>query len=156
MKARVNLRAIRNRKPLERPLCAATTRRTSPVVPVPRVRAALRLGGAASADTAAGEHRLQLSSRGTRLGDRNTSRLQAAQSDLVAPQMSDIEEEVIIEKEEDGKVNSRIIFRIGGLVDVFEVEDLTEKVSADHRHPSDPGSLAPACHSPSTEIGAVT
>ena len=36
---------------------------------------------------------------------------------------------VIIENEEEGEVTSRIVFRTGGLVDVFEVEDLTEKVS---------------------------
>ena len=56
-------------------------------------------------------------------------------TDLVAPQISEIEEEVIIEKEEDGKTTSRIIFRIGGMIDVFEVEDLTEKVGWPRRQP---------------------
>lgn len=56
----------------------------------------------------------------------------AAARDLVAPQLSDVEETVIIENEED---SSRIVFRIGGLVDVFEVEDLTEKVGWPRREP---------------------
>ena len=66
--------------------------------------------------------RLGRAGRGTQAAE-GSGREAAITGDLVAPQMSEVEETTIVE---DGA--SRIIFRIGGLIDVREVEELTEKV----------------------------
>ena len=66
--------------------------------------------------------RLGRAGRGAQAAE-GSGREAAITGDLVAPQMSEVEETTIVE---DGA--SRIIFRIGGLIDVREVEELTEKV----------------------------
>jgi len=73
--------------------------------------------------------RLGRAGRGAQAAE-GSGREAAITGDLVAPQMSEVEETTIVE---DGA--SRIIFRIGGLIDVREVEELTEKVGWPRRNP---------------------
>ena len=76
--------------------------------------------------------RLGRAGRGTQAAE-GSGREAAITGDLVAPQMSEVEETTIVE---DGA--SRIIFRIGGLIDVREVEELTEKVGGRSYPPPPP------------------